>query len=323
MQKTPIGGADVFYDVTSYGGMWEWKIADTLTLTNAVRFDDLALGRSGSVPPGYSLQNSDWDRSIKETSFNSGIVWTLTDADVLRFMVGRGAQLPSLFNLGGVLIPVPPFFYVSGSPALGATTVTSYEVSWDRALASLDARLRISTFRGTTEGIVATVGGSDIAAGLVGLPVNVGDSHASGIEVAIEGTFAEDWRWGASYSPLQIHDDFTAGYTVATTLTDFEHTAPQRTLDANLGWARGPWEVDGYLRYMSGFYGVANTLGGTTGALLPVSGYTSVDARLGDRVNDQLTLARAGQGRTRAEQTQSARTPSVERRVLGTIQYAF
>ncbi len=116
MQTTPIGGAEVFYDVTSFAGMWEWRIAEALTLTNALRFDDLALGRSGSVPPGYSLRNSDWDRSIAATSFNSGVVWKLTDADVLRFMVGRGAQLPSLFNLGGVLIPVPPFFYVSGSP---------------------------------------------------------------------------------------------------------------------------------------------------------------------------------------------------------------
>ncbi|MEO8467658.1 MAG: TonB-dependent receptor [Gammaproteobacteria bacterium] len=323
MQTTPIEGADVFYDVTSFGGMWEWKITDALTLTNALRSDDLRLGRSGSVPPGYSLQNSDWDRSIAETSFNSGVVWRLTDADVLRFMVGRGAQLPSLFNLGGVLIPVPPSFYVSGSPALGATIVTNYEVSWSRALASLGATLRVSAFRGKTVGIVATVGGSNIAAGLAGLPVNVGDSRESGIEVAIEGKFAGGWRWGASYSPLRIDDDFRPGYTVATTLTDFEHTTPRHTLDANVGWARGPWEVDAYLRYRSSFDGIENALGGTAGVLLPVSGYVSVDARLGYRVNDKVTLAVAGQGLTQAEQVQTAGTPAVERRVLATVQFAF
>jgi iron complex outermembrane receptor protein len=247
----------------------------------------------------------------------------LTDADVLRFIVGRGAQLPSLFNLGGVLIAVPPFFYVSGSPALGATIVTNYEVNWTRTLAGLGATVRVSAFRGTTADIVATVGGADFAAGLVGLPVNVGDSSASGLEVAIEGTLASGWRWGASYSPLKIDDDFRTGYTVTTTLTDFEHTTPRRTLRANVGWARGPWEVDGYLLYQASFDGVANLLGDTTGVLLPISGYTSVDARLGYRVNDKITLSIAGQGLTQSEQVQTASTPAVERRVLAAVQLAF
>jgi outer membrane receptor for ferrienterochelin and colicins len=72
---TPFGGADVFYDVIAAGGMWQWQIAPSLALTNALRIDHLMLGRSGSAPLGYPFANANWDRNTTTESFNSGLVW--------------------------------------------------------------------------------------------------------------------------------------------------------------------------------------------------------------------------------------------------------
>jgi outer membrane receptor for ferrienterochelin and colicins len=323
MATTPVGGADVFYDVASLSAMWEWKLADALTLTNALRFDHLELGRRGSTPPGYPLPNSAWDRTIEETSINSGAVWRVSAVDVLRFTVARGVQLPSLFNLGGVVLPIPFLGYYTGVPTLAPSVVTNYEISWSRGLGNSGANLRVSAFHGRTHHVVGGVGGGDFFLGLVATPVNVGDSHVSGIEVAVEGEH-EEWRWGASYAPLQISDQFAAGYSVVTTLTDYEHTTPRSVVKANLGWARGAWEVDGYLRYQSSADGIV--LGDPVlllGTLAPLSSYVSLDARLGYQLNDRMTVALAGQGLTRSDERETAVGGPVERRILASFRATF
>ena len=50
MATTPLTIAHVFYDVISGAAMWSWAIQPDLTLTNAIRVDHLALGRSGTSP---------------------------------------------------------------------------------------------------------------------------------------------------------------------------------------------------------------------------------------------------------------------------------
>jgi iron complex outermembrane receptor protein len=323
MKTTPIGQAEVLYDVSSFSAMWEWQLASALTLTNALRFDSLALARHGATPPGYPLGNDYWDRTIDEHSFNSGVVWRLSSTDVLRFMVARGAQLPSLFNLGGLVIELPPAGFVTGVPTLEPTIVTNYEVGWRRELPGIGGALRVSAFRGRTLDIVSSIGGSNFALGLVGTPANIGDSHLSGLEIAVEGA-SERWHWGASFTPISIHDEFDPGFTVATTQTEFEHTTPRRVLNGNVGWTWGPWEADAYLRYESRFQGVtAPDPSATVGLLEPVASYASIDARLGYRLNERMTFAIAGQGLGHDEQRQTASGPSVERRVFASIRVAL
>jgi outer membrane receptor for ferrienterochelin and colicins len=322
MATAPIGGADVFYDVSSVSAMWEWKIAEALTLTNALRVDDLALGRSGSVPPGFPLSNADWDRSLTETSFNSGVVWRASSADVLRFTVSRGVQVPNLVSFGGIVVQLQFGFY-TGVPTIRPTVVTNYEVGWDRDLPGLGARLRVAAFRGRTTDIAANSAGVDFALGLFGIPVNVGDSSVSGVEIAIDGK-RENWRWGVSYTPLQINDDFAAGYTVANTQMDFENTAPRHGLNGNLGWAYGPWEIDGYLRYQSSSQGVFTASAFLlTSVLEPIPSYVTIDGRLGYRLNDRMTVAVAGQGLTSSEQRETAAGGPVERRILASFRVDF
>jgi iron complex outermembrane receptor protein len=320
---TPVAGAKVFYDVISLSAMWEWAVADSVVLTNAVRFDALSLGREGATPPGYPYGNAEWDRDYDATSFNSGVVWSLPGSDVLRFTIARGVQLPSLFNLGGVVIPTPPFGYFSGVPTLEPAIVSNYEVSWSRELAGLGARLRVGAFRGRTEDVIAGAGGADFARGIIGTPANIGNSHMHGLEVAIDGEH-ESWRWGASYTPLAVHDRFTPGLTVATTQTAYEETTPRHVLRANLGWARGAWEIDGYLRYQSSIDGIVNPNPlAVAGELRDIASYVSIDGRVGYRFNERMLVAIAGQGLSREDLRETAPGGLVERRLLATFRVSF
>jgi outer membrane receptor for ferrienterochelin and colicins len=110
---TPTTRASVHYDVFSVSGMWNWTITPTISLTNALRMDHLVLGRDGYLPPDYPLSNSDWNRTITQPSFNSGLVWKPGETDSLRFMVSRGVQLPSLAFVGALLV-VTPFSQIHG-----------------------------------------------------------------------------------------------------------------------------------------------------------------------------------------------------------------
>jgi iron complex outermembrane receptor protein len=184
------------------------------------------------------------------------------------------------------------------------------------------ATLRVSAFTGSTSSVVAATGGADIMRGIVGAPANIGASAAEGIEIALDGTHG-DWRWSASYTPLRIDDRFAPGYVVQNTQVDFENTAPRHVLNGSLGWSRGPWEIDGFLRYQSSFYGVAAPGDGSVGgALQPISDYVTIDARLGFALNERITLALAGQGLAHSAQRQSS-SVDVERRIYGSVNVAF
>jgi hypothetical protein len=155
---SPITGAEVFYDVISASGMWNWQLSPLLTLTNALRLDDLALGRDGYTPPGYPLTNHDWDRQLHVPSFNSGLVWRLDDSDTLRLMAARGTLLPNLVELGALLYQTPGFG-VTGTPTLAPTRVDSYELDWDRSVPQLQGELRTAVFYQFTDGMTVLDGG--------------------------------------------------------------------------------------------------------------------------------------------------------------------
>jgi iron complex outermembrane receptor protein len=211
------------------------------------------------------------------------------------------------------------FGYYTGLPTIEPTIVVNYEASWSRSLPKLGATLRVAAFHGHSDDIVASTGGIDLARGLFGFPVNMGDSQVSGLEIAVKGQH-ENWRWGAGYSPLDIADEFAAGFTVANTRVDFERSASRHVLTGNLGWARGPWEVDGYFQYRSSADGI---MARQTGELQPIPSYVTVDARVGYRLNDRMSVALSSQGLTRSERRETAAGAPVERRVLGTFRIAF
>jgi iron complex outermembrane receptor protein len=299
--------------------MWEWQIDPAVTLTTALRVDRWSLGRKGSLPASYPLTNEDWDGAQTEPSFNAAVVWRVSDNDTVRFLAGRGVQLPNLVNLGGYLEPVPPFGFVTGVPDLHPTVVDSYELSWERSLPVLDAQLRVSAFRGHSHDIVAITGGRRLEQGLLGFPINLGDSRTNGLEASLKGALGDAWRWGVSYIRQEIDDEFAPELPVETAFTDFENTTPRHVLKANLGWARARWEVDGYVRHQSGTDGIViEDWGNAIARRVPVSSYSAVDGRIGYAINERVTLALSGQNLGKSEQRQTA-APAVERVVFATV----
>jgi outer membrane receptor for ferrienterochelin and colicins len=319
METTPLAGARVSYNVLSGGAMWQWNIQPELSLTNALRVDHLKLHRSGLIPPGYGLTNTDWNqRSLTETSFNSGLVWQRDVDDTFRVTSARGVQLPNILNLGGFLISAPPAGYASGSPTLKPTIVMNYELGWDHKIDDWATSLSVRVFHQTSEDISATGGGQQLPPGIAYTSGNIGNSEATGLELSLSGTPSEDWRWGLSYTPEVIKDHFLPGTDVAITLVDYEHTSPVHIVKANLGWTHGPWEIDGYLRYQSLSDGIQGTGGLLSfGTLVRIPDFVSTDARISYHITENLTLALSGQNLLQSPQKQTS-AADVERSVYFT-----
>jgi outer membrane receptor for ferrienterochelin and colicins len=320
VQSNYIPGAHVFYDNYSAGGMWDWKILPSLTLTNALRLDHLALGRDGYLPVGSPFANSDWDRDINQPSYNSGLVWRPTDDDTFRITAARGVQLPNLTELGALAVQIGPIV-VGGQPDVNPTTVDKYELGWDRQIPALNAQLRVGLYEQRT-GDIGVLFGNIIHVGnnVLIASQNIGSSKAHGAEFELKGTFAQDWRWGLSYTPEWIKDDLQP--TLSGT-TDFQHTTPDHIVKGNIGWASGPWEADLYGRYESATQGLeATAVGSISAGLVPIKDYVAFDARLGYKVTDWATLAISGQNITQGTQQQSS-APDVERIVMGSVTVNF
>jgi iron complex outermembrane receptor protein len=335
VNTTPYNGGIVTYDVAAAGFMWQWQIAPSLELTNAVRKDRLELGRSGAVPSVFGFTNADWDRTIDATSFNSGLVWGIAENDTIRVTAARGAQLPNLFNLGGQLIEFPnflppfdpPLYYIAGLPTLNPTVVTNVELAWEHALPALGVDLELAVFSGETRNVVADTGAFDLARAIVSAPANIGDSKARGFEVSAHGTFATHGRWRAGYLREDIEDRFdTLLYPTFATYRDFEATTPERTVNLGVGWSKGRWEADVYALYRSYFahFRAPTTFDFTVipDVLVDVPSHVSVDGRLAYKVKSNMTLSLSGQNLTRGEQRQTS-GPLVERRVAASFDVAF
>jgi len=318
---SPITGAEIFYDVISASGMWNWQLSPVLTLTNAVRLDNLALGRSGYTPPGYPLTNQDWDRRLRVPSFNSGLVWRLDDNDTLRLMAARGTLLPNLVELGALLYQTPAFG-VTGTPALAPTGVQNYELDWDRALPQLQGQLRTAVFYQVTDGMTVLDGGVlPGPAGFYVTPENIGDSHALGASVTLNGQLAEHWRWGAYLRYERVRQGFSAATAAGVGAVDPQDETPAHLAKFNAGWNQGPWECDAYLLYQSQTAGLAYN-GLVAGTLIVVPAYASVNARIAYQLNAHLGLALSGQNLLHQQQMQTSGEP-VQRRWLVTITAAL
>jgi outer membrane receptor for ferrienterochelin and colicins len=322
VNTSPVGGGNISYDVLSASGMWDWKIDPSISLTNALRIDYLTLSRDGSVPLGYPFSNADWNRTITEESFNSGLVWRASDNDTVRFTIGRGVEIPNLVDFGASLANDPAGNF-TGVPTVQPTIVMNYEIGWDRALPALDAHFVASAYHETTQDIASVFGGVLFENNLLyQTSGNIGNSSANGIELSIKGNFLDAWHWGAGYSAEFIADKLDPMLTPDFDRTDFQHTTPNHTVTANLGWAAGPWEADGFLKYESAFYGQTLLPLVGTPSLTFVSGYVSIDGRIAYKLTDQVTFSLSGQNITQSSQQQTSGA-NVERRVIGGVAVAF
>ena len=312
---TPFSGGKIAYDIYAFSSMWQWNIAPGLTWTNAARLDELDLGRIGGAPAGYPLPNTAWDRSLPEYTFNSGLVWRTDENDVLRAMVGRGVQAPSLANFGSNLI-VTPFFKATGDPAIDPTKVVNVEIGWDRDLPSLNGKSRVSLFYQYNSDLIS-IGGKQIPTATIPYTsaANIGASNADGVEFEIKGSPAENWHWGLSYRYEAVRDHFLAAAAGGMDFVDFQHVTPAHLANIDLGWSASQWELDAFARIQSATQGLQPGPFGIQTALTPVGAYVSADARIGYRLTDTLSIALSGQNLLQSAQKQTS-GPDVERRVF-------
>jgi outer membrane receptor for ferrienterochelin and colicins len=323
VNTSPLTGAYISYDDYAASGMWDWNITPALSLTSALRWENLHLGRSGLLPAGYPFTNADWNRVIMAISYSTGLVWKATDADTLRLIFSQGDQLPSLVDLGAGLIASPVQNF-SGNPDADQTDVYNYEIDWDRAWPSIGGGLRAALFHLSGDHFLSfqgeTIPGSGPPPFVTG--TNVGNSSAYGAELSLAGTFEDNWRWGVNYRFESITDRFLPAATGGKLYVDFQHVTPKHEVKANLGWAGGAWEIDGFLNYQSATEGLTGLPFGSGSFLSPVPDYLSFDARVAYRLTDSTTLAISGQNLGVLPQKQTA-GPMVERSVFVTFTVNF
>lgn len=319
VNTTPIRAGRIFYDTPSISGMWNWTVSPSLSWTNAVRLDFLNLGRSGVVPPFYPFRNADWDRTISEWGFNSGLVWKAGNDDTVRLLVSRGIELPNLALLGSILMETP-VFNTTGNPRLGATAVMNYEADWDHQIDAIGAFLRTAFFYQETTDIFTLDGVFSSGPVPYSLPANIGGSEAVGGEFSIAGTVAQNWRWGASYRLESVKDTFIPIAQNGAAFADFQHVTPRHQIKANFGWSKDQWEADITAYYQSRTQGLIPTLTGS--GLIPVGAYANADARIGYRINGTLTVSLSGQNLLTSHQVQTS-GPAIERRVFVNLSAGF
>lgn len=325
MPTAPIRGGEVSYDVASVSGMWNWQAAEQLAFTAALRHDKLDLERTGTFAPGIpAFGNAFWDRSIKETTYNAGVVWSPTANDTFRATYARGAQLPTLVDLGGLQLAfnLPTFRGVfGGNPTLAPTIVTNYGLSYDRNLPELNAKVGVRLFAQKSEDIKGqpNLVQVDVPATATTLPIytylNIGESEMKGVELTAEGKLEGGFHWNANYAFTDVEESIDAGYDAAVRYAAFAETTPKHRANLNLGWANEAWQVDGFARYESDKELYYN------GLLQPVDAHVSLGGRVA-RDFAGVTFAVSGQNLLNERQRQTSGLEA-ERRLLFSISKAW
>ncbi|WP_051341284.1 TonB-dependent receptor plug domain-containing protein [Azospirillum halopraeferens] len=314
MNSTPDRGADLHYDVYSVGGMWDWSITDRLSLVNALRLDHLRLGRTGTFTGNTPYTNDSYDRKLTEPSFNSGIVFKATDVDTVRFMIGRGVQVPSMIDFG--LMQSAGVASVYGSPSLDPTIVTNYEIGYDRTIDAIGGGFRASVFYQTNEDMLFRTRTFLLNRRPVAVFDNMGDSSAIGLETSLKGRIGEDLGWKLGYAFQAIDDDLTAGVTSFR----FEDATPQHKLSAELNYRYGQWSANLFGLYATAAKGLRGTDTGTR--VVDVPNYFLLSGSVGYDVTETVRVALTGQNITQ-DTARLSPFAAEERRVFLTLSASF
>ena len=345
LPTAPLGNAEVHYNVYAPSAMWNWAISDKLSLTTALRVDDLRVERTGSFPgatpfipglPGlaWPLQdNAAFTRTMAPVSENAGFVYKPSAADTLRLSYARGVQAPTLIELGGIQAVVPegqiPVAFM-GNPDIKPAIIKNYEFGYDHTLAEINGRAGVKFFYQTTDGLVGNPSAASVLVppqfmvipGIGPVPTslpgvgwgNVGSSKLTGAEFEINGKIGASYRWGFNYTYTHVTDTAYPGQNLLAGNVAFDQTTPSSRANANLGWSSGAFTADGYLRYVSAF---AEFNGGA--ALQPVPAYATLAARVAYALNKNVSLALSGENLLHDRQDQTAGL-LVERRALFSVQ---
>jgi outer membrane receptor for ferrienterochelin and colicins len=317
--EAPIFVANgIGYKVWSGSGMWDWQIIPQVSLTNAVRFDHLALDRSGTAVTGDGFPNTAFNsRTIDEVSFNSGVVYRPTDVDTVRLTAGRGVQVPSLLQFG---------VNTGANPNLDPTIVMNYEADYDRALPSLGSVVRTALFYQTNTDLLAIGNAAPTVKApngkLTRISNNIGSSDELGLEIGIKGHTESGLRWNASYTFSNVTENVTSNRLAAPdTPFDYMHGTPVHTVDVGIGYSIGKWEFDTQGKWQSEFRDYISINNVLQQPKL-ISDYITATARIGYHLTDKVTLALAADQFNQENVATTAAIP-VQRRIIASVTAKF
>jgi iron complex outermembrane receptor protein len=302
--------------------MWDWQLAPALSLTNAVRVDHLLLHYAGTLVPGTGVTEAQYNATaLTQPSFNSGLVWRATDTDTLRLSAARGVQLPTLLQYALQFPPgvFDPAAFV-GRPGLHPSVIWNAELDYDRALPAVASTLRTAVFAQRIDDLISSAFGAPLSIAPSGLPVffaqNVGYSTAAGIELELKGHNAGGFHWNASYALAATtdHTVLNAG-PVPTSIVEYAHSTPEHVVIAGIGYARGKLELDLMARWQSSYLDFRLTPDRTGLLAVNIDNYMTMNARVGYRLTDSLTLALAAQQFNQSQLSETA-GPPVQRQII-------
>jgi outer membrane receptor for ferrienterochelin and colicins len=316
------------YEVYAASLMWDWAITPRLSLTNAVRVDDLYLRYSGSPAPGSGFSTGDYNHAgFAVPSFNSDLVLKATDVDTLRLTVARGVQLPSLVDFG-LQFPASQFSpaVIAGNPNVRPSTVDNIEFDYDRAVPMIGSTMRTALFAQRTRDIISEPFSAIPIIGPLGFPVlltsNIGSSDAVGMEISLKGHSPSGFRWNVSYALVETTDDTVLSHgAVGTDPVDFAHSVPRHVLTAGVGHTWKKLELDLMGRWQSS-YRDFQTITGTFLEPIEVRNYLTATAHIGYLLTDNLTVGLTAQQFNRSHLLQAA-GPPLDRRIFASMTAHF
>ena len=309
----PLNGGNPVLGTTtlnfkSLSALWSWNVTDNLAFSAATRYDHVQSDFDGNILTAFGnpYSNADYNNRYDEFGYNLGLVYKLSDADTVRFTAAKGVDLASSFELG---------FQTTASwanPNLDTSDVHDFQLGYERKVSDINGFVKLSSFYQRINEIQGFAAGTTTA--------GLGDSHAFGGEVTVEGETDGGIRWGVNYSYSQIEDDIDQDRSSL----DYEDQNSNHIVNAHVGYSPNEqWDYDLYASYQSEFdqlRGLGDV--NTASTLFNVEPEVIVDARVAYKPIENLTLSVNGQG-VLGDNEQSAYGVDVDSRFFARAKYEF
>jgi iron complex outermembrane receptor protein len=324
------------YHVLAGSGMWESRLNDVITFTLAGRLDHLKLEQEGEVNQPTIFTKEDFNRTINAWSFNSALLFKLSEASSLRIAGGRGIQVPSLISFGSRLAyPIPGRSLVivsAGNPAIDPTRIWSGEIGLIQALDQKGSRFELTAFYNRTDDVIS-IGAPQTPPRakppaypfILAISDNVGIFHAYGIEASLTGRFAQRWPWSLNYTWTKA-DQHIVGNTGSLFKRPLalDSATPEHKVKAQLSYEQGAWLATVAARYTSNVSQLVGSGPTRVGplVLVDINASLALDAKLAFKASDRLTFTIAGENLTDAAGVDLSPAPA-ERRLRAGVQVRF